>query len=64
MKRIKIDALELRSDPDLELGGILTLERADGRSVWRQRLQVIRKHDGPSALRYKFRPIDEFDNPY
>lgn len=25
------------TDPDIEVGGYLTLERADGRSVWRQR---------------------------
>ena len=33
----------LDSDPDLEVGAFLTLERADGRSIWRQRLQVTRK---------------------
>lgn len=31
----------LHSDPELETGGILTLERSDGRSVWRQRLKMV-----------------------
>lgn len=30
----------LASDPELEPGGFITLERADGRSVWRQRFVV------------------------
>ncbi len=34
-------------DPDLEVGGHLTLERADGRSVWRARLVCTGKY--PSA---------------
>lgn len=33
----------LRTDPELETGDILTLERSDGeRSVWRQRLKMVR----------------------
>lgn len=33
----------LCTDPELETGDILTLERSDGkRSVWRQRLRMVR----------------------
>lgn len=33
----------LRTDPELETGDILTLERSDGRrGVWRQRLRMVR----------------------
>lgn len=42
-------------DPDLAIGGILTLERADGRSVWRQRLVVVEK----SGTGYVMEPAGE-----
>lgn len=32
----------LRTDPELKTGDILTLERSDGRPVWRQRLKMVR----------------------
>ena len=44
----------IASDPDLEPGGYLTLERADGRSVWRQRFVVESKKGG----RYVLKPVD------
>jgi hypothetical protein len=43
--KLKVDG-ELFTDPDLRPGAFLTLERADGRSVWRQRLRVKRIHAG------------------
>lgn len=42
------------SDPDLEPGGYLTLERADGRSVWRQRFVVASK----TGSHYVLKPVD------
>ncbi len=45
MAGLKLEILPIESDPDLKVGGILTLERADGRSVWRQRLVVVEKGD-------------------
>jgi hypothetical protein len=44
----------LDTDPDIALGGILTIERADGRSVWRQRMAVSAKAGG----HYTLRPVD------
>lgn len=41
----------LRTDPELETGDILTLERSDGkRSVWRQRLMLLRVVQGHYIL--------------
>lgn len=39
--RLKIDG-EV-PDPDLAEGGYLAIERADGRSLWRQRFVVVKK---------------------
>lgn len=46
----------LRTDPELETGDILTLERSDGiRSVWRQRLKMVRIVQG----HYIMVPVEE-----
>ena len=39
--RIEVDA-PLHSDPQLSVGGYIWLERTDGRTLWRQRLQVAK----------------------
>jgi len=49
---------ECISDPDVSVGGYLTLERADGRSVWKQRLVVVQKDHNI----YHLKPVDEFGN--
>jgi hypothetical protein len=51
MREVIVDIGPLPRDPDLDLGGILTLERADGRSVWRQRLVVVAKADGVYTMK-------------
>jgi hypothetical protein len=50
---IEVDPID--SDPDLQVGGFITLERADGlRGVWRQRFKVIEKRPGG----YRLAPVD------
>jgi hypothetical protein len=43
----------LDSDPELEVGGVVWLERSDGRSVWRQQFKCIKiehwQYRGPST---------------
>lgn len=45
MSIVTIEIGALQSDPDLKEGSIITLERSDGRSVWRQRLRIIKRID-------------------
>lgn len=54
MALIEIVLEPLSSDPDVKVGEFLTLERADGRSVWRQRLLCRSLRNG----RYRFAPVD------
>lgn len=51
---ITLKIAPIDSDPDLEPGGYLTLERSDGRSVWRQRFVVESK----TGSRYVLKPVD------
>ncbi len=51
-----IEIAPLDSDPDLKPGGYLTLERSDGRSLWRQRFVVESK----TGNHYVLKPVDEF----
>ena len=53
VKRLKLNGTV--KDPDIEVGAYLTLERADGRSLWKQRFVVTAK--GKS---YTLEPVDEF----
>lgn len=53
----------IRSDPDVMPDGFLTLERADGRSVWRQRFVVTRKISVAGNCHYTLEPVDEMGNP-
>lgn len=39
----RILVTNLLSDPNVNVGGYMTIERADGRNVWRQRMKLIRK---------------------
>jgi hypothetical protein len=48
-------------DLDLQIGGHLTLERADGRSVWRQRLRLVAKYTDDYTDRLVLIPVDETD---
>ena len=54
----------LIADPDLELGGYITLERADGRSVWRQRFVVKGKFDHGYVLEAASETDGYFDRPH
>lgn len=53
----------LRTDPELETGDILTLERSDGkRSVWRQRLRcsAVSVYAGTGGrTEYAMEPVEE-----
>ncbi len=57
---IRIELQPIESDPELEVGGILTLERADGRSVWRQRFEVEHKIKKPRQAnpKYVLKPVE------
>jgi len=52
---VQIDIDPIESDPDLQVGGFITLERSDGRSAWRQRFTVRQKRGG----KYFLSPVDE-----
>jgi hypothetical protein len=52
----------MNADPDVEPGGFLTLERADGRSVWRQRFVVTRRARIAGSFHYVLQPVDEMGN--
>ena len=58
MTEVELRILPIKSDPDVEVGGYLTLERADGRSLWKQRFVVIRKN----KTKYTLQPVDEWGN--
>lgn len=47
------------TDPELAIGGHITLERADGRSLWRQRF-VVKEHAGNV---YVLAPVTETGEP-
>ena len=51
---IKLIVDELPTDPDIEIGGYLTMQRQDGRSLWQQRFIVTDK--GRST--YCLKPVD------
>ena len=55
MKRLKI-LVPVKDDPDIEVGSYVTLERADGRSLWKQRFVVSAK----SPKSYTLEPVDAF----
>ena len=55
-RRTIITVRPMPTDPDVEIGGFLVMERADGRSLWRQRFRVVQKADHY----YKLQPCDEF----
>jgi hypothetical protein len=55
---------KLPTDPDLAVGGVLWLERSDGRSVWRQQLRVTVKRGvvhprGGITVGYVLEPVEE-----
>ncbi len=53
---VTIRITSVSSDPDIKVGGILTIERADGRSVWRERMICVSKRKS----KYVMSPVDEF----
>lgn len=54
---IIIEMPPLSSDPDLPVGGFLTLERADGRPVWREQFEVEIVHRTQWQIEYVMRPV-------
>ncbi len=58
MKLVKLEIDPIESDPDLQVGEMMWLERSDGRRpVWRQRLVVRLKSGG----NYSLSPVDWLD---